>query len=165
MIAKELKPVLEDSIEFSVEQHFDVLQEAVLKKISAKKIENLHNMAYVYYQNKYYEDADAFFRLLTKLKPENIHYWKGLGACLQMKKNYQDALLCYHHAQNILGESPDAYLYVHIADCHFAMKQSEQGFEILTLAKKRAVNDKKIIHHIAFMHERWKKKKKLTANH
>ncbi len=137
----------------------------ILTQVSSRKIEELHHMAYVYYQNKRFREASAIFRLLVTLRADDKGYWKGLGACLQMKKNYDDALVCYQNVQDLLQNEPDAYLYVHMADCHFAMKQLNEGFHFLDLAKKRAqkTKEKKIIHHVSFMHERWNRKKAVSS--
>lgn len=166
MIKEEIQ-TSKDSLSVFLENHaFRPDRQEIFKKISEKKVEELHSMAYVYYQNQRYREADALFRLLVTIDPQVFQYWKGLGACLQMKKNYEGALNCYECAQNLLKDLPDPYLYVHIADCHFAMKELDKGFQVLELAKKRAkkTNEKKIIRHVSFMHERWKKNKPVISN-
>lgn len=138
-----------------------LLGESLIADLAPEKIEEVYNMAYTYYQNRYYQEADALFRILVSMSPQKAKYWKGLGACLQMKKNYKDALNCYQCAQALLKEMPDAYLDVHSADCYFALKQVEHGLKSLKMAKSKAekIHDQKILKHVAFMQERWKIKK------
>ena len=141
-----------------------MLEEAsdtLLTSLSGDRIEEAHRMAYVYYQNKHYREADALYRLLVAACPQNHIYWKGLGACLKMKNNYKDALNCYRCAQALLKDQPDPYLEVHAADCYFALKQIEQGLKALDRAKLIAMkqNDQAILQHVSFMRERWKKQK------
>lgn len=148
-----------DATNFS-EEYSAVNNEALLEHLSQEEVNEMHKMAYVYYQNQRYKEADALFRLLVMAKPEEFKFWKGLGACLQMKKNYQAALACYRQAQALLKDKPDPYLYVHAADCYFALAEVERGFKVLkaatTYAKKKG--DQKILQHASFMKQRWKRK-------
>lgn len=144
--------MLEETLEKEVDQ-------TIFSSLPGDKIDEMHSMAYVYYQNQYYREADALFRILVAIAPKNHEYWKGLGACLQMKKNYKDALNCYRCAQALLRNKPDPYLDVHTADCYFALKQVEQGLKTLDRAKLIAGKNSDILQHVSFMRERWKKKK------
>jgi len=141
-------------------------KEAVLKTISLEKKQELHHMAYVYYQNKYYAEADAFFRLLLQIDPQNISYLQGLGASLKMQQNYAEAAYCYIEALKQPLQEIDPYLYVHLSDCYLALKEFDKAFAILKEAKKRAkqVNNKKVCRHVSFMYERWKKNKQPKTN-
>lgn len=165
MIKDEVE-ISNDILSHFLEQHTsDVDQREFFQKVSEKRINDLHSMAYIYYQNHYYLEADSCFRLLVTINPQESKFWKGLGACLQMKKNYEGALNCYRCAQSLLKEKPNSYLYLHIADCHFAMKNLQEGFLALELAQKIAkkTKDQKVINHISFMNERWKKNKKIHS--
>ena len=78
-----------------------------------------------------------------------------------MKKNYKDALNCYRCAQALLKDKTDPYLDVHTADCYFALKQVDEGFQALNRAKLIAEkqHDQAILQHVSFMRERWNSKK------
>ena len=125
------------------------------------KIDEIHAMAYIYYKNKRYQEADAHFRLLVLAYPKNSQYWKGLGAALQMKKNYKEAINCYQCAQNLLEEHRDPYLEIHTADCYFALNETDSALKALGEAKLLAkeLGDKKVLSHVAFIRSRWVKKK------
>ncbi len=140
-----------------VENSNDVSRDAHTSKESIREI---HSMAYVYYKNQCYREADALFRILVINEPQNSKYWKGLGACLQMKKNYQGALNCYKRIQDLLNNQSDAYLDIHCADCYFALGQIANGLKTLHSARQKALksSDKKVLKHVAFMRGRWKEK-------
>ena len=133
---------------------------ALFEHLTLEEMEEMYSMAYVYYQNQRYKEADALFRLLVMIRPEEFKFWKGLGACQQMKKNYQAALTCYRQAQALLKNKPDPYLYVHAADCYFALTEVDRGFKVLETAKTCAkkTHDQKILQHVSFMKQRWKRK-------
>lgn len=133
----------------------------VFYNLTPEKINAMHRMAYVCYQNKRYREADSYFRLLVLANPKSSDYWKGLGACQQMNRNYQEALNCYLCAQVLMIDNPDPYLELHSADCHFALGNIEKGLKMLNIVKALAKknNDVKMINHVAFMRSRWVKKK------
>jgi tetratricopeptide (TPR) repeat protein len=133
-----------------------------LPKVSfaPESLQRMHSMAYVYYKNQCYREADALFRILVQADPLNGKYWKGLGACLQMKRNYQAALKCYGQVRKLLENKADAYLDIHCADCYFALDQITNGLKALNSARLKALknSDKIVLNHVAFMRSRWKSK-------
>ncbi len=122
-----------------------------------QQIEELYQLAYALYQNQQYQDACHFFRVLILVDPHRIRHWKGFAATLQMQKCYQEALDCYAAIAMRYKESCDAYFYVQVADCYFALKQGEAGLRALQDAQKVAKRNKdnKVIQHVAFMRQRW----------
>lgn len=138
--------------------------QSLLEGIKLNQVDEIHNMAYIYYKNRRYWEAEAQFRLLVAIEPKNSGFWKGLGACLQMRKSYQEALNCYTCAQAIILDDPDPYIEIHCADCYFALNQIEKGLKVLEGARACAKNrnDKKVINHVNFIRSRWIKSKKST---
>lgn len=134
--------------------------------LDRKHIHDIHSMAYVYYRNQHYREADALFRILVISDPKNHKYWKGLGAAMQMEKNYKGALDCYQRVDKLLNHQSDAYIDIHCADCYFALGQIAEGLKTLHSAKKKALktSDRKVLRHVAFMCERWKEKKSFNSN-
>ncbi len=120
-----------------------------------KETAEIYPIAYDLYQRQEYLAAISWFYLLTALDPLEPKYWKGLGAALQMKQKYEQALDCYEHAQTLNKSQPDPYIYIHAADCHFALKHVKQGLKVLEQAKLRAQSDHKILNHVALMQELW----------
>jgi type III secretion system low calcium response chaperone LcrH/SycD len=129
-----------------------------LSQMTEEKIQDLYFLAFSLYREERYQDASYFFRLLAVAQPSDAKNWKGLGACLQMVQEYEDALHCYMSAQILNQEKPDPYLYVHAADCYFALKQKESGLKTLEAARLAAeeTQDRRVLQHVALMRELWK---------
>lgn len=132
-----------------------------IKPIPEEKVQEIYALAYALYQNQQYQESDRFFRLLIFLRPTKPNFWKCLGACLQMQKAYEESLNCYMyclHFNNLLNQK-DPYLYVQIADCHFALKQTEEGLKALELARLNAnkKHDARISQHVTLMQQLWSK--------
>lgn len=131
-----------------------------LGHVAEEKIQEIHSIAFWLYHEKHYQEAGHFFRLLVVSRPSEPKYWKGFGACLQMQKNYEEAINCYMSAQILKGKQTDPYLYVHVADCYFALKQADAGWKALGAAylRAKATNDRRVLQHVALMRDIWSKK-------
>ncbi|MBA2368639.1 MAG: tetratricopeptide repeat protein [Candidatus Protochlamydia sp.] len=123
----------------------------------AEKTKEFYYIAYHLYRDQQYEEAENFFRMLLMAKPTDPRYWKGLGACLQMRQNYEEALNCYICTQNLHWDQPDPYLYIYAADCYFALNQIKEGLKALEAARLSAEEkeDARILKHVAVMREMW----------
>ena len=125
---------------------FDELGQAVKlpvdflnQKLPFIKKENLNALyacGYHYYENGKYESALDVFRFLTKMDVTQMKYWKGLGACFQLLRNYHDALEAYSRAA-ILNPL-DIDLHLNAADCCFATGQIERGHQALDAVEQLA---------------------------
>jgi secretion system chaperone SscA len=124
------------------------------------KIQETHALAYCLYRKQEYLEASHLFRLLVSSRPSNPKYWKGLGACLQMLKDYEEALNCYISAKILNQGEADPYLYLYAADCYFALKEIKNGLKALKAARLIAeeTNDTSILQHVKLMREFWSKK-------
>lgn len=123
---------------------------------SKKNMEEAYALAYVLYQNKRYVESELFFRTLVAIHPSEIKFWKGFGSCLQMQQDYQQALNCYLSCVQLMEEENiDPYVFVQIADCYFALKQTHYALKVLecayVIAKK--TNLQPIIQHVLFLRE------------
>lgn len=128
-------------------------------QMSQEELQEVYALSYLLYRDRQYHQASLFFRLLVVAQPSEAKYWKGLGACLQMKKSYEEALNCYICSQMLHRHLPDPYLYVYAADCYFALQQVEEGLKALEAARLSAEKTKhlRILQHVALMRERWSK--------
>lgn len=99
----------------------------------------LYCCAYHFYENGKYSEGVDFFKLLTQMDSENTANWIGLGACQQMLKNYNEALLAYSTALILDQTNPNVYL--HAANCCFALKYLAEGFEALDVVESLAQNN------------------------
>jgi secretion system chaperone SscA len=127
---------------------------------SEEKIQELYALAYVLYCKKKYFEASHFFRLLIVVRPLTAKFWKGFGACLQMQKDYDEALNCYLCCSQLTQHGgTDPYLYVHAADCYFALNRQEEGLKALEVAHLSAkqTEDQPVLQHVALMKQMWSK--------
>jgi type III secretion system low calcium response chaperone LcrH/SycD len=127
--------------------------------VAEEKIQGMHALAFFLYREQQYRDASHFFRLLVASRPSEAKYWKSLGACFQMLKEYEQAINCYISAQILNKNQPDPYLYVHAADCYFVLQQKEAGLKALEAARfiAKEKNDRRILKHVALMRDLWSK--------
>lgn len=125
---------------------------------SEEKIKELYAFAYSFYREKQYEEANPFFRFLVLCRPSEAKYWKGFAACLQMQREYEEAINCYLYAQMLNQDKPDPYLYVHAADCYLALKRVESGLKALEAARISAedIQDQRVLRHVALMRDLWR---------
>ena len=132
-------------------------EENPLSKLPEEKIKELHALAHYHYTKQHYAEATTYYRILAAARPLESKFWKGLGACQQMGHAYQDAIECYASAQLLNGDQPDPYLYIHAADCYFALKQKAEGLGALESARQWAqkYKDKRILTHTKLMKSLW----------
>jgi type III secretion system low calcium response chaperone LcrH/SycD len=129
------------------------------KAATGDQIREMHAIAYFLYGQRRYLDASHHFRLLCTARPGESKYWKGLGACFQMLKEYQEALNCYAAAQLINEKNTDPYLYLHAADCYIGLNETKLALKALKAARKRglAVKDQRVLEHVKIMQDIWSK--------
>lgn len=125
--------------------------------VPSQKEKELYYIAYHLYRDQQYREASYFFRFLVMAHPLEPKYWKGLGACLQMKQEYADALNCYRYTQLLYRDQPDPYLYLYSADCYFALKDIANGLKALEAARLSGEKtcDARILKHVALMKALW----------
>ena len=129
-------------------------------QVSEEKIKEIYALAYLLYHNQHYGQSSHFFRLLVMMRPSEAKFWKGFGASLQMQKDYEEALSCYLCCSHFMSQKqPDPHLYVHVADCYFALKQVKEGLKALEAAHliAKKTHDRQILQHVAFMRNQWSK--------
>lgn len=129
-----------------------------LSHVPEEKIQEIYALAYVLYNKKLYQESSHYFRLLTIFRSGNSKYWKGLGACLQLLRDYEAAINCYLYCQELSEQyRKDPYHLLHIADCYFTQKKAKEGLDVLEAAASldNATHDASILHHIELMKQVW----------
>lgn len=158
-LQKELDKEAFDGIESKLKHWVDQLfvGHGSLNEITEEQVQEMHLFAYLLYRDQRYQEASYFFRLLVVARPTEAKYWKGLGACLQVLKAYEEALSCYMCWQMTTRDQPNSYLYVHVADCYFALKQVPAGLRALEAANLIAekTHQPHVIQHVTFMRQIW----------
>jgi len=107
--------------------------------------EELYSEGYHFYEKGDYAKALPFFKYLTVTEPFEERYWRGLGATLQMNKNYEDALLAWSMSA-ILKES-DPLPHVFAAECLLLLENKEEASKALKTAKRKNC-DEALLKHI-----------------
>ena len=129
----------------SVSELADILEKSSLIKkdslptFSSESLAAMYAMGYELYRNGKYEDALAFFKLLTLSNSFERKYLMGLAACYQMLKDYEKALECYSAAA--IQNSTDPYVHWHAADCFFHSGNLIKAQEALESALVTAKQD------------------------
>lgn len=116
----------------------------------------MYALAYYSYENGKYKEAVDIFRVMTLIEPQNPKYWLGLGAALQMLKEYSKALQAYAAAASIDTENP--FHHYHAGECLLAMGQKQDAFEALESAEAAAKEESEnhnLIPRIALLRETW----------
>jgi type III secretion system low calcium response chaperone LcrH/SycD len=91
-------------------------------------------LAHTFYRQGKYEEASSLFRMLTLAGPTTRKFWMGLGASLQMNKDYKEALNAYELAARLDPTDPHVHLYA--ADCFFTQGEAEEGLFALDCAER-----------------------------
>lgn len=99
-------------------------------------LNELYSRGYFFYESGKYAEATDFFKVLTQMDAENPIYWTGLGACQQMQKKYQEALLAYSTA--LILDSTDPVTFFHAANCCFALNYVSEGLKAIETAENIA---------------------------
>jgi len=108
--------------------------EPLNKDFSNEDLSVLYSLAFNLYQNGDYDQAKMIFHQLVLSKPLKQRYWLGLGACLQLEKQFEEALKAWGMASILDGHDPTPHF--HAAECNFALNDYEQGWEALKASKK-----------------------------
>lgn len=134
----------------------DSLQFDAIFPISSKTQEETYAVGYRYYVNAKYREAVNIFRFLMLSDSQNRKYWLGLGAALQMLKEYQKALEAYLIASEM--DSTDPYIYLYMADCLIALGKIPEAMEILKTVEHIATGQQayeSLIIHVDLIRQAW----------
>jgi len=104
--------------------------------LSDETVEGIYAQAYRLYKNGQYKEASQLFRFLIMLNVGEPKYLLGLGACLQMLKEYLKAAEAYALCSAIDPSSP--LPYYHASDCYLKMNDKVSAAANLELAAKHA---------------------------
>ncbi|MEI8301137.1 MAG: SycD/LcrH family type III secretion system chaperone [Chlamydiota bacterium] len=99
----------------------------------------LYSLGVNLYEQGDYTQAKTVFQRLVLAKPHEKKFWMALGASLQMKKHYQEALTSWAMASLIQDEDPTPHF--HAAECLLCLEDKTQAKKALQEAKKRSEND------------------------
>jgi type III secretion system low calcium response chaperone LcrH/SycD len=100
--------------------------------LSPQHLEAVYAMAYNFYNQGKYDDAEKAFAFLVFYNHLDRRFWLGLAATQQMRKAFDGAVQAYAMASLLDINDPEVPL--HAADCYLAMGQREATISALTAA-------------------------------
>lgn len=109
---------------------------ADLKGIDSNLLEGIYAMAHRSYENGELEDAETFFRFLCLYDFYNAEYALGLGAVLQLKREFEKAIGMYAVAQTL--DVQDDRAMFHVGQCHLALGRRHKARECFSAVAARA---------------------------
>ncbi len=86
-------------------------------------------MGLAFFNAGYVEKAVLLFKALSFLQPSYAPAWRGLGACMQSLKQYNEAVAYYYYA--ILNDSDDLVSKVYMGESLLLAGQKEEGLKVL----------------------------------
>jgi type III secretion system low calcium response chaperone LcrH/SycD len=107
-----------------------------LPHFSEDTVEALYSFGYGFYQHAKFDKAIHFFRFLTLIDTQNPKHWMGLGASLQMVKDYHKAIQCFGYAALLNPSNP--YPPFHAAECFLSLEENEKAIEVFKAAELAA---------------------------
>jgi tetratricopeptide (TPR) repeat protein len=113
-----------DSVGFS-QSYFDALQELAVRR----------------YNSQRYDSAAAMYQRLLRLKPMQLAYYKGLGACCLGLQRYDAAVKVYHAARVI--DALDAEVAYYLGLAYYFQKDFPAAFDLMRFARVHDENDPK----------------------
>jgi tetratricopeptide (TPR) repeat protein len=87
-----------------------------------------------YYENNRLDDAVKIFYQLIALQPSAFRNYKGMGACLQAKEDYDHAIGVY--TSGVALAMMDAEFHFYVGQCQFLKKDFAEAEKTLTFANK-----------------------------
>ncbi|WP_414663694.1 SycD/LcrH family type III secretion system chaperone [Horticoccus sp. 23ND18S-11] len=88
-------------------------------QLTPESMEAIYLIAYNLYNGAKYAEAEKVFRLLAMLDHFKRKFWKGLGACQEAQKKYEDALKAYGYLG--VTDIHDPYPPFQAAKCFVAL--------------------------------------------
>jgi tetratricopeptide (TPR) repeat protein len=105
-----------DAVGFS-QSYFDALQELAVRR----------------YNSQRYDSAAAIYQRLLRLKPMQLAYYKGLGACCMGLQRYDAAVKVYHSARVIDALDVESAYYLGLA--YYFQKDFPAAFDLMRFAR------------------------------
>lgn len=101
--------------------------------LSQDYFDAVHEMAGRYYGNQRYAEAVTLFSRLVQLKPTEVAYLLGLGACMLALERYEEAELSYTMACKYAPLEPEPNYYLGLSQ--YFQKKYSPAFDNLRFAR------------------------------
>jgi|YelNatPaOPRAMG01_1025707.scaffolds.fasta_scaffold01323_32 type III secretion system low calcium response chaperone LcrH/SycD len=110
-----------------------------VKGFSDQQMEAIYSLAFNLYQNGKYKDAIEVFTWLGIMNPFVSKYWMGLGASLQMAKDFSNALNAYAVAA-ITSKPEDPIPHLHAGECYLGLGNKTEALKAFKMASDYSQN-------------------------
>jgi tetratricopeptide (TPR) repeat protein len=97
-----------------------------------KYFDSMYAIGVKYYENNRLDDAIKIFYQLIALQPSAFRNYKGMGACLQAKEDYDAAIKVY--TAGVTLAMMDAEIHFYVGQCQFLKKEFAEAEKVLTFA-------------------------------
>jgi len=101
--------------------------------LSPEYIDAFHELAVRHYRGRDFDSAAKLYQRLIQLKPTQLVYYKGLGACCLGLQRY-DAAIRVYDAAVALG-ALDAELHYHLGQAHYFNQDYGPAFDLMRFAR------------------------------
>ena len=109
---------------------------AEMRGLSPDEVEAIYSLGYTYYQVGKLDEAENAFRFACLLDHRDGKYWLALGAVLQTKRQYAEAVKVY--ANVLVTDVKEPRAYYRIAECKLAQGNRAEALEALELLEQMA---------------------------
>ena len=107
--------------------------------LSQSYFDALHELAVRHYNSRRFDSAAALYQRLLRLKPLQLVYYKGLGACCMGLERYDAAVKVYHSARVI--DALDAEVVYYLGLAYYFQKDFPAAFDLMRFARLQAEDD------------------------
>ena len=101
--------------------------------LSPEYIDAFHELAVRHYRGRDFDSAAKLYQRLIQLKPMQLVYYKGLGACCLGLQRYDAAIQVYNAA--VAFGALDAELHYYLGQAYYFDKQYEPAFDLMRFAR------------------------------
>jgi len=109
--------------------------------LSQSYFDALHELAARHYNSRRFDSAATLYQRLLRLKPLQLVYYKGLGACCMGLERYDAAVKVYHSARVI--DALDAEVVYYLGLAYYFQKDFPAAFDLMRFARLQAEDDPK----------------------
>jgi len=101
--------------------------------LPSELIDAFHALAVRHYEGRRFDSAALLYQRLLQLKPLQLVFYKGLGACCLGLQRYDAAIQAY---SNGMAFGPlDAELHYYLGQAYYFDKQFEPAFDMMRFAR------------------------------
>lgn len=106
----------------------------IASKLDPKNVWYTQELAYMYYEQRRFDEASKAFAKLVAKEPKNVDWWFGYAEVLKQQKKYPEAIEAYDKMQDQTGLIPD--ISIQKFQLYVQSGQKAKGIEEINKARK-----------------------------